>query len=426
MIALGMSLEGAHASNISELPYGEAQPLNGGSSPAAYYYNGVTYVTWQGANLGIYVASYTYSTGTWSAPVFVAPNPLTNDDHGAPAITVDNNGYIHIMYGAHNSAQKYVKSTNPGDISAWTAMPDPVSATRGATYPQLLKDSSGYLHLIYRSARVGDPTYNDFVEDIVTSTDGGATWSAPQDVINIHSGSGDQAVYLLGGGAEYESATNRIHLTWVRYNATSGYRENLYYAYLNLNDNKMYSISGVNLGSTINQTEADAHCRIVHSGTNRQTDFARVRVDPTGNPYIIYLASVCTSSYPTVSCSLNEYNFTRWTGSSWTAPITITTTGAGSSSGNEFFIHSSTNIEAYFIGSTGSVQEWSWDGTTWSEVLTVLAQPSIYGLDFPMEVVNGVDFKIVFCETNYNNYAVSNLGVFAYGTITRLIIKRRS
>jgi hypothetical protein len=315
------------------------------------------------------------------------------------------------MYGSHGTAQKYVKSTNPEDISAWTTMADPVNV---ATYPQLLKDSSGNIYMIYRMSANG--CCQSVIESIIKSTNAGVTWSAPQNLIDVSGGeylNPSHAVYLLGGGAEYESASNKIHLTWVRYNVTYPKRENVYYAYLNLNDNNMYSIDGTNLGSTIDQTEADAHCKVVNSGT-MATNMARVRVGGTGIPYIIYEANTASGWL---------YNFTRWTGSAWSAPVSITSSNGGG--GNEFFIHSSTNIEAYVSGSSG-IERWSWDGSTWGEISTVLARSQVsYHLDFPMEVLNGVDLKIVFCEINLGVYTVSNLRIFAYDA-SELIVKRRS
>lgn len=392
--------------HTSVLPYGQSQPLNGASSPGAYYYNGRTYVTWQGANLAIYVASHTSATG-WSAPVLVADNPLgppTNDDHGAPAIIVDNNGHIHIMYGSHDSAQKYAKSAKPEDISAWTAMPGPVPPNRGSTYPQLLKDSSGNLHVIYRSNRVGDPLTSNLVEDIITSTDGGVTWSSPQDMINVYSGDVNDRVYLLAGGAEYESKSNRIHVAWVRHYAILSLRLNVYYAYLDLKDNKMYAIDGTNLGSTIDETEANAHCKVVDS-RRYATNQARVRADSAGKPYIIYSENTASGW---------QYLFTRWTGSAWSAPAAITSSRDAAC---EFFIHSSTNIEAYLIPTADHpLEKWAWNGAIWSRVSTIM--PGGLMLAFPMEVVNGVDLKIVFCEINTdapNRYTLSNLRIFAYG-----------
>lgn len=417
---LGMSLEGAHASVISGLPYGEGQPLGGSS---AYYYNGRTYVTWQGSNEDPYVAYYDSATKTWTGPVRVGHNPLSNDDHGAPAILVDNSGYIHIMYGSHESAQQYAKSTNPEDISAWTAMPDPVSF--GATYPNLVKDSSGNIYFIYRgSAHAGDT-----IECIIKSTDGGATWSAPQNMIDVYTTNPGDAVYALWG-FQYEASLNRIHLAWVRLNATSALREDVYYAYLNLNDNNMYSVSGTNFGTTITQTEADANCKVVDSGKTVETNMATVRVDSTGKPYITYVVGSGWS---------DEYNFTRWTGSAWSAPVTITTTDTVSN-GLEFFVHSSTNIEAYLVGGTpdyqrgGDIERWSWDGSTWTKVSTILRKADAggtYGLNFLVRVANGGPLEIIFDQVNVNGdgganeYTVSNLGIFAYDG-SQLIVTRRS
>jgi hypothetical protein len=260
---------------------------------------------------------------------------------------------------------------------------------------------------------------------------------SPRDLINtiqpqVHDGSN---VYLLTGGVEYEASRNRIHLAWVRYNGTSNLKENLYYAYLNLKDNHMYSISGVNLGTTITQTEADANCKIVNSGSKAYTEFATVRIDSTGKPYIIYTASTIPMSRYTYG-----YNFTRWTGSAWTRPVRITATSNNCNSA-EFFILSSTSIEAYLVGSGypgrgGDIQRWSWDGSTWTNVLTVLAAQSSggYGLDEPMRVYNGRNLRIVFCQINVlgdspqgsNEYTISNLNVFAYdGSGTQLIVQRR-
>jgi len=422
---LGMSLEGAHASVISGLPYGESSPWNGASSPSAYYYNGRTYVTWQGADLDPYVAYYTSATRNWTGLVRAGDNPLIGDNHGAPAILVDNSGYIHIMYGSHGTAQKYAKSTNPEDISAWTAMPDPLGAIP-ATYPHLLKDSSGYLHLIYKSGISGSVSYSPH-EDIITSTNGGATWSAPQQLINPYDTSLMESIYLLGGGVEYESATNRIHLAWVRYNGApppyTNARLNVYYAYLNLNENNMYAVDGTNLGSTIDQTEADAYCKVVDSG-GHQTNQASVNVDSTGKPYIIYENGDSVTG-------VFYYYFTRWTGSAWTTPVSII--DASGDGGAAFFVHSSQDIEAYLaVWPHSDIERWSWNGTTWAKVSAVLVGPWVsrypYYLQFPTPVVNGVDLKIVFCETNGgpDEYTLSNLRIFAYDDASQFIVKRRS
>jgi hypothetical protein len=415
------------------MPYGEYQPWNGAANPDAYYYNGVTYVVWQSTNMDVYIASYASATGTWSGPVFAGHSPLwgsagvgsTSPDHGSPAIMVDNNGYIHIMYGCDPGYPiQHVRSTNPEDIMAWTTMPDPIptpGAAVGSTYLNFIKDSTGNLYVVYLADKL-------YVEDMIKSTDGGTTWSAPRDLINLYTGNPGDWIYVLSG-TRYDAATNRIHLTWVMKNGTEStllgvnFRQNLYYAYLNLNDNNMYSVDGTNLGTTINFAQATAHCMIVDSFPFG-TDEAVVRVDSTGKPYIIYQAQLKSSTNWNNGW---EYNFTRWTGTSWSVPVGIRT--SGNLDGNVFFVHSSTNIEAYLVNpSASSIEQWSWNGSTWTKVSTVLAD-SHWPLEFPMEVVNGVDYRIVFCEVNRSGtgtWTISNLRVFACDPSSPLIVKRRS
>jgi hypothetical protein len=428
VIALAMSLEGAYASKgvyasiTPGMPYGESQPLGG--DPSAYYYNGRTYVTWQGRDLDPYVAYYDSATKTktWTGPVRVGDNPLTNNDHGAPVIMVDNSGYIHVMYGCrHGWPVKYAKSTNPEDISAWTVMPDPVSATGGSTYLHMVKDLSGNLYLVYLGYGGGEGSTTD-VEDIIKSTDGGTTWGAPQDIVNLWDGeaANNDIIYMLMGGVDYQPSTNRINVAWLRYNGTSLKRENAYYAYLNLADNNMYSVSGTNLGTTITLAEADANCKAVSTNAVTSTNFITVRVDSTGAPYLIYDYVIRQGAWT------YRYNFTRWTGAAWSTPVVITTTDDDSNP-SEFFVNSSTDIEAYLVGSGnpgrgGDIERWSWDGSTWSKVSTILRQADVgtHGLNMPLRVYNGVDLRIVFTEVNVDwptivdQYTISNLRIFAY------------
>jgi hypothetical protein len=362
------------------------------------------------------VAYYTSATGKWTGPVVVGTNPLTNDDHGAPVILVDNKGYIHVMYGAHDSALNYAKSTKPEDISAWTAMNDPVNQIRGATYPYLFKDVSGNIWLVYRTARIGGPSWNnDLVEATIESTDGGLTWSPPHDLVDLYAGSWYDRIYVLGG-VQYDSARGRVNLAWAFYNNTLGQMKDVYYAYLNLASGNMFSITGKNLGTTIDKTAADTYCKVTSSGKG-SANFINVKADSSGNPYLLYETSsgCCDWGW--------KYNFTRWTGSTWSTPITIRT--AGDSDGNEFFIHSGTSIEAYLVNPVssrgGDIEQWSWDGSKWTKVSTLLAQSQVsYPLNIPMAsaVVNGVDLKIVFCaiNTGTGQYTVSNLPIFASGT----------
>ena len=43
-----------------------------------------------------------------------------NDDHDAPGIVRDGNGYLHVLTGAHNAPFLYTRSLRSLDISEWT------------------------------------------------------------------------------------------------------------------------------------------------------------------------------------------------------------------------------------------------------------------------------------------------------------------
>jgi len=95
------------------------------TSPRAIHYVNAynrIYFTWlKGSpDWDIYVKYYDWETGNYSAEVKVTDSPIS-DDHGAPAIIIDDDGYIHIFYDAWHTDLRYRRSTNPEDITSWTS-----------------------------------------------------------------------------------------------------------------------------------------------------------------------------------------------------------------------------------------------------------------------------------------------------------------
>src|SRR3989337_1925085 len=115
---------------------GVDQPLNWINSPAAVYDSGRTYVVWQGdSDFSPYITYYDHAAGTWATPVRIRnDNPLgvTSDGHGVPALTIGTDGRLHVFCCSHDTSMLYSRSTNPRDISSWTAMASPATF---ATYP---------------------------------------------------------------------------------------------------------------------------------------------------------------------------------------------------------------------------------------------------------------------------------------------------
>jgi len=390
---------------------GMCRPIYSNTYPQAYYYNGNTYVVWQGAGLDPYIDAYNHSTQTWHGAIKVGDNPISGGFHGAPSVIVDNSGYIHVFFGCHASGYpviKHSKSNSAEDISAWTAQAE-ISLTSGATYPQVIKDTDGYLWLFARDyvdygASVNAP------EVYRKSEDDGATWSAVATIIEADEVP-NEGIYM--GNPEYDSVNGLIHVSWT-YQQTdpSTLRINLYHAYLKISDGHMYSMGGTDLGTSITTTEADTYCKIVTTtGTDQIGYHPKLHLDSNGYPYIIYVFFVDadTSTY-----------FIRWSGSSWESPIQI---GSGTASGESAFtITASNDISAYFH-SSHSLEKWHWNGSAWSQETTIMPSSAFQedGVSQCNEVLDGSELKIIFSDQDNDDFTNSDLEVYVLDSGDKLI-----
>ena len=138
--------------------------------PSGVYHKGVTYIAYQGALEDPYVASYNHKTKEWKGPFKAGvsemgkdPNRKKNiDNHGKPAILIDDEGYIHIAFGGHGGTREdgnnplgnhhygknlHAVSKKPLDISEWETL-DNISLF--GTYSQFIKMDNGDIYLFYR------------------------------------------------------------------------------------------------------------------------------------------------------------------------------------------------------------------------------------------------------------------------------------
>ena len=73
-----------------------------------------------------YVCTYEHATGRLGEKVFLAYGPPVNDVHNVPAITMDSEGYLHILTGAHGDNFMYLKSLRSNDADG--GFTEPVEA----------------------------------------------------------------------------------------------------------------------------------------------------------------------------------------------------------------------------------------------------------------------------------------------------------
>ena len=97
-----------------------------------------------------YVATYDRSTGMLSEKVLVGYGPPPNDCHNSPSITMDSQGYLHVVAGTHGSPFPYARSLKPNDTqSGWTEA-ELVSEGARQTYIGLVCGPDDTLHMAFR------------------------------------------------------------------------------------------------------------------------------------------------------------------------------------------------------------------------------------------------------------------------------------
>lgn len=314
------------------------------SHPTSVYYNGITYVVYQGADVDPYIVSYNHSTKVWTGPVKVGTNPIDNSDlgHCYPTLTVDNNGYIHVFYGAHYTLIQYSKSTSPENISAWTVMDSPGDGTYGSPYTF----STGRIYLFYRD---GHPDIDGYLWGYKYSDNGGTTWSAfvtcfqEFAYMNFQKGIGD-TVHVVGEG----------------YNTRAYARENVYYAFFDGTTWKKDDGTELTLPVVLTATDIK-----VHDSSGLGIVESIVEFDADNNPYIAF----CEGDNTAHGVGDHEYYFMKYTGGAWVVTDLGESTRLVNNGCPVLIINSASNIEYYMVTSKaeghygGYLEKWiSTDG----------------------------------------------------------------
>ena len=136
------------------------------------------YAVWWDSKQRPIIGKRTLPDGKWSTydltlisgnPLF---SPVPRDGHNNLALGVDADGRLHVAGNLHDAALRYVRSTNPGDITAWTAPGMVGTDENSVTYPQFVKLPNGTLLFFYRNGSAGNGDH--FINRYDTGAD---TWS---------------------------------------------------------------------------------------------------------------------------------------------------------------------------------------------------------------------------------------------------------
>jgi len=384
--------------------------------PNAIYYSGSYYFLWQYKQdttdpyeCDPFITTYNPSATKWATPVWIGSNRLDDDSHGAPGMIIDDDGYIHVVFGTHGEATepRYHVSTYPMNITKWTNMGNVLAGTEAHTYPKLLKISDGTLYHFFRGTN-GDLHYQ-------TATPNGTStsWSATTEIINIQDAS--DRTYL--GNVAYDSTNERIHLAWHWYDYDNDdygasydeMRRNIYHAYMDLGDGKVYQMDGTELTSStiINQNTDFADCLVVNSADYKVGTYGPcIRLDSNGYPYLLF-------SLETTTDSAASMKHIHWTGSAWSSQYTICDAYQDSVDGysdGDLIPTSNSSIIAYVTNATFQLCKYAFNGTVWSLSATLNTSSCRHPI-VPEDYTS--DLQLVFIDgTNGYFYAMDSSNAY--------------
>ncbi|MGB5419250.1 BNR-4 repeat-containing protein [Algibacter sp.] len=305
--------------------------------PSGVYHKGVTYVAYQGPLEDPYVASYNHKTKEWKGPFKAGVSEMGKDpnrkkkidNHGKPAILIDDAGYIHIAFGGHGGTRElgenalgnhhygkniHAVSKQPLDISSWETL-DNVSPF--GTYSQFLKMDNGDIYLFYRhGAHRSNWVYQK-------STDHGRTFGEPFSFLkhkrraNIEAEDSWYPWVSRGNGDDIIVAFD-YHICRDNKNAQDprGHipeRHNLYYMVFDTMTEQWKNVKNEPLEMPLTKEMADEKT-LVKEIASDWTFQGIADVDPNGNPHVCILVGPDIAENRSGAKRLQHF---RWDGQKW-------------------------------------------------------------------------------------------------------------
>ncbi len=133
-----------------------------------------------------YAITYDRDTQTLGEPVFLSFGPPPNDGHNTPSITMDSQGYLHVVVGTHGAPFQYLRSQEPNATAAgWTSATRTSEQNLRQTYVGLVCGADDTLHLVFRLWRSGDSHWDGALWAALAyqSKPPGGSWSDPQVLV---------------------------------------------------------------------------------------------------------------------------------------------------------------------------------------------------------------------------------------------------
>lgn len=401
-------LEWSAADAATSAFYGATTP------PALYDSVGNTswrvHEAWNGSNRLVVVHTYNHTTGAWAGPYTAFTNPLTDDDHGAPSIAMDSNGYVVVLGGSHNDTSCLLAvTTAPRDPSAWSSTINLATGTYphpyfvGGAWHVFIRDGANNNKLLLRkstSIASGVPTFGGNVE-----------------IGNF----GADTRWYQGNG--YVSGTD-IHMLATRANGADTVRQDVYYLIYDTVTGAVRNFDGsvsVASGSLpLDLTTLNASYRIVDQTTGGTSgNISNVLKTDDGVTHITYVDGTGTD---------NKLYHKSNAGAGWGSALEI---GAFATNDALHRYDAQTltksaisgDVDIWWVAVSGSftrggkiVKRTRAANGTLSAQADVKTPDRTYALDPVVAVLNGhADMRVVFAERWYTASEEKQLRVYAAG-----------
>ena len=294
--------------------------------PSGVYHKGITYVAYQGPLEDPYVASYKAGVSEMGKD----PNRKKRiDNHGKPALLIDDAGYIHIAFGGHGGTRAdgenplgnhhygknlHAVSKKPLDISSWETL-DNISLF--GTYSQFVKMDNGDMYLFYRhGAHRSNWVYQK-------STDNGVTFEEPVSFLKhkrrteieaedswypwASKGNGDDIILAF----DYHICRDNKNSQDARGHIPE--RHNVYYMVFDTKTGEWKNVKNEPIKMPLTKEMADEKA-LVKIIANDWTFQGVTDVDPNGNPQVIMLVGSDIGEKRSGPKRLQHF---RWDGQEW-------------------------------------------------------------------------------------------------------------
>lgn len=346
-----------------------------------------TFVVWEGWDAALRrrtasVRAFAHATGTWGTETVIGLNPLTNDDHGNPAIVRDHQGYLHCFYGTHQTAGKYGRTVRPDDETEWV---DIAFADIVGTYhhPRCV---DGNLYVFYRDTGYG-------LRVLVSATlDGGvATWSASTKLVDFTSDSRFYQACNIVVGTD-------IYVFAIRADRPDTYRKDLFCFIYSTTDGSVRNLDGSVVVSAaalpVSRGVADASFRFYEHAVDRVGAIYGVARGADGRFHIVF----ADGEYPDVDLYYSYYN------GAWSTPEPLGITADRYEAACVFLLDDGridvligTDTEARYVRGGDIVKMTRSVSGVWGKSLIQRANGKALGN--PCAVEGGAGY--VFCENEY-------------------------